>query len=278
MPEGTEIITTEVVETEIPVLSEPEASTPEVTGEEPPPEPHVDEPPDPAALQAEIERLEAVRKEAEEKARYWRQQKAEARADYFKTGPRPEEKPPGPEVGPEPKLDDFENYEQYVDAKIAHEVNKARATWDREQADRQQQQSYQERIAGLQAKLNEGFEKYEDFEDVAFDQTVPITPVVIDALAESEMPADVAYYLGKNRAEAIRISRMTPIQVAREITRIEMEIKTTQANNPQPNKKISKAPPPIKPVGPSHTVEKDPDKMSQAEYEAWRQQHGAKPF
>ena len=44
----------------------------------------VDEPPDPSVLQADVERLREVKRKAEEDASYWRRQKAEARADYFR--------------------------------------------------------------------------------------------------------------------------------------------------------------------------------------------------
>src|SRR4030042_958547 len=67
----------------------------------------VDLPPDPAALQAEIDRLVEVGKKAKEDTQYWRKQKADARAEYFKSRG---EAPPPPQaksaedlgIGPEP--------------------------------------------------------------------------------------------------------------------------------------------------------------------------------
>jgi hypothetical protein len=111
---------------------------------------------------------------------------------------------------------------------------------------------------------------------VALAQTVPITPMVMEALAETENPADIAYYLGKNQPKAVAISRMTPIAAARAIAQIEASLSGTP---PQPpTKKTTTAPPPIKPVGSSNTVTKDPEKMTQAEYEAYRLAQGAKRF
>ena len=128
----------------------------------------------------------------------------------------------------------------------------------------------------MNAKLQRGFEKYEDFEDVALAETVPITPLVKDCLANCENPEDVAYYLGKNRAAAIKLSHMTPLAAAREIARIEFEIANkTPSATPT---KTTKAPKPIKPVGSAGKVEKDPEDMDQKEFEEWRMSQGAKPY
>lgn len=243
----------------------------------------IDQPPDPAALKAEIERLEAVKKKAQEDAAHWRQEKARARAEYFKPT-REDEKPPTPPavdlgIGLPPSQDDFNDYDKFNDAKIAYEIKKARATWEREEAIKQADTQRQQRVSGLQERINQGFEKYPDFEEVALDQTVPITPLIMEVLAETESPADIAYYLGKNRAEAIKIARMTPMAVARAIARIELEIKNAGPAPLIPKPNISGAPAPIRPVGSGNPVlEKDPNKMSQKEYEAWMNGRGAKRF
>jgi hypothetical protein len=68
---------------------------------------------------------------------------------------------------------------------------------------------------------------------------------------------------------------MTPIAVAKEIGRIEMELK----KNPIQTQKITNAPPPINPVGGQENVSgKKPDEMTQAEFDAWRKSQGARPF
>ena len=239
----------------------------------------VDYAPDPAAMQAEVDRLKKVKEKAEEDARYWRKQKAEARADYFKSRG---EGPPPPQaqvvedlgIGPEPKQDDFDDYQKYLDSKIKYEVNKAKATWDKDQAKKEADNAQNERMGNLRLKIDKGYEKYEDFEEVAMDRTVPITPMIMDILAETENPHDVAYYLGKNRIEAIQISKMTPIQAVKAINKIEVEIAKAGLNPPSGTKKVTNAPPPIRPVGSSQTLEKDPEKFtSQKEYEEWARQN-----
>ena len=262
------------------------AETPETEGESEAPAEEaqeaageIDEAPDPAKLESEIEHLRKIREKAEEDAAYWRRQKAEARADYFKSKDAPQPAAEQAGVGPEPKPESFESYDDYVKELTQYQVKKARAEWEREAEQRTRQQSQQERQASLQAKLNEGFRKYPDFEEVALNPSAThITPMVVDILAECEAPADVAYYLAKNAVEGVAISKMTPIQAARAIAKIESQF-TGQSAQPPPKRTVSSAPPPIKPLsagasGPT----KDPSKMTNAEYKAWRESNGARRF
>ncbi len=257
----------------------PITSAPVVTGPEAQPG-TVDQAPDPASLKAEIDRLEKVRKEAEEKTIYWRKQKAESRADFFKVQREPEPvKPAEPDlsVGPEPRKEDFDDYDKYNEAKIAFEIKRARTAWERDETVKSQDQTRQTKMFNLQKKIEQGYQKYPDFEEIALDRTVPITPLIAEILAESENSHDIAYYLGKNRAEAIAISHMTPIQAAKAIGRIETEIAKAGGITPSPPK-ITGAPAPINPLGSGNVVNKDPEKMTQREYEAWRKSQGARQF
>ena len=263
----------ELVTTQLEVT--PEVKTEPVTTGEVKTSGTVDESPDRAAIQAEINRLEEVRKKAEDDAAYWRRQKAEARAEYFKG--RQETPPLAAKmddlgIGPEPKPDAFDDYQKYNDAKIQYEIRKAKISWDHEEVRKKADSERQRKIDDLRQKMSEGYKEYNDFEEVALVQDVPITQMVAEILAECEAPHRVAYYLGKNRTEAIRISRLSPIQAAREIAKIEVEI-AKAISQPPVVPKIPGAPPPIKPVGSSHTITKSPDKMTQKEYEAWAAQN-----
>ena len=237
----------------------------------------VDETPDPEKLKAEIARLQ-------DQAKYWREEKRKSRAEFFQERPRLEEitRPARAAeesgLGAEPKQADFDDYEKYIDAKMTYTTRRARAEWDRDQERKRRETDQLEKISALQTKIREeGFKSHDDFEEVALDPSVPITPLVVELLAESEIPHEVAYYLGKNRTEAIALSRMTPVQAARAIARIEMAISGNARAIPS-TPKLPSAPAPINPVGSSHAVSKDPDKMSQKEYEAWRESQGARRF
>ena len=233
---------------------------------------HVDEKPDPKALEGQIKELEEKRKKAEADAKYWRDQKAAARAEYFKERPEPP-KEVKPEIK-EPSETDFDNYSDYVKAQTAYAVKKARAEWDAEASKRANDLVLKAKEEDLQAKIQRGFEKYDDFEAVALAPTVPITQTIKDILLDTDNPDDIAYYLGKNQAETIRISRMSPTAAARAIAKIEIEL-----SKPKPTKNV--IPPviaPIKPIGSQNKVTKDPATMTQKEYEQWRISQGARPY
>ena len=272
----------------------PQATTPETqppakeeglskAGEKLPPG-MVDEPPDPAKLQAEVERLKEVKKKAEEDAAYWRAEKQRQRGLYYAERERAAPAPPPvqvPDIGPEPKASDFDDYDKFTAAIADHRVKKARAEWDAERDRKDAERSFQERKESLRTKLQEGYQLYPDFEDVAFDRSAShITPMVVDILADCDHPADIAYYLAKNRVEGMKIARMRPLEAARAIAKLEDKIVSARnsESNPPPPKPTTKAPPPIKPVGSAEKVSKDPNKMTMKEFEAWRESQGAKRY
>jgi len=143
-------------------------------------------------------------------------------------------------VKEEPKRESFRDDEAYLQALIDQ---KAEVKAAEKLAQRVQQQEAERRKDSFAEKAEKAAEKYVDFEDVVFNPSVPINEAMTEFIAESELGADVAYFLGKNLAKALAISQMSPVKAARELTRIEAEI----AAKPKPTP--SKAPEPISPVG-----------------------------
>lgn len=109
-----------------------------------------------------------------------------------------------------------------------------------------QREAERERLALVEAyqdREEQAREKYDDFEQVVYNQNLPITDVMAQTIQASDVGPDVAYYLGSNPKEADRIARLSPFLQAKEIGRIEAKL----AENP-PVKRSTSAPPPIKPV------------------------------
>jgi hypothetical protein len=84
-----------------------------------------------------------------------------------------------------------------------------------------------ERLAHIQKqykRLNDEFdnasEKYDDFDDVVRGDDAPFSNHVRDALLLVDNPAEVAYRLGKNRDELLRISKLHPLDQAREVNKL----------------------------------------------------------
>jgi len=81
-------------------------------------------------------------------------------------------------------------------------------------------------------RLNDEFdrasEKYDDFDDVVRGDDIPFTPHVRDALLLVENPAEVAYKLGKNKSELERISKLHPLDQAREVNKLSFSLMGAQ--------------------------------------------------
>jgi hypothetical protein len=139
-------------------------------------------------------------------------------------------------VAPPPAPDDFESAQQYAEA-LAEQ--KARDLIAQREAAAQQAailESYKDRE-------EEARDRYEDFEQVAYNPNLPVTDVMAQAIQASDIGPEVIYYLGSNPKEASRISRLSPVLQAKEIGKIEVNLTT----NP-PVKKTSTAPAPLAPV------------------------------
>jgi hypothetical protein len=177
-----------------------------------------------------------------------------------------------------PKSDSFDTIEDYEDARKAWEIDKRVNDQVRKALEvAPSEVEDQERQSFVEELKTDGPKYYKDFVEVVTDNTLPITVEILDAVRNSDneivTPADVLYFLGKNKAETVRISRLNPIQVAREIVKIETKIEIAKAAAPRKKEhsEHSNATAPIKPTRTSTVIiTKDPEKMSQSEYEKWR--------
>lgn len=110
-----------------------------------------------------------------------------------------------------------------------------------------QQQELQKQLIAIEDAYAEreekAREKYDDFQQVAYNPNVPISTVMAETIKASEIGPEVAYYLGANVKEAERISRLSPLLQAKEIGKIEAKL----VNNP-PVAKTTSAPAPLSPA------------------------------
>ncbi len=119
----------------------------------------------------------------------------------------------------------------------------------RQQQAIRQQQAMQQHQAYIQSNVTtltaEGAAKYQDFDAVISNHALPDLnrshPAVLAALFSSEKKADIAYYLGKNPAEAHKLAALPPINQIAEIGRIEARLSSGVASKTPP-KPLSSAP------------------------------------
>lgn len=199
---------------------------------------------------------------------------AEARLKAFQEvrGTEASAKPAQEPVSDEPKRDQFGSYEEFIEARATWRAEKAAEAKAQKILDENRQKSEQERTKGEHEKLTRAWnaqvekarDELEDFDEVCAESEAVVTPKMSEAILESDKGAMIAYYLAKNPGEADRISKLAPSKQVAAI--VALEDKVTK-----PAKQPSKAPEPIKPVGQKAEVEKDPAKMTDAEFAKWRQ-------
>ena len=139
-------------------------------------------------------------------------------------------------AAPTSTVDQFESPEAYAEA-LAYQ--KAEELIAKREAAKQQSQVL-ESYHDLEEVARD---KYDDFEQVAYNPKLPITDVMAETIRASEVGPELAYHLGSNPKEAERIAKLSPFMQAKEIGRIEANLVAQP-----PVKKTTSAPAPISPV------------------------------
>lgn len=172
-------------------------------------------------------------------------------------------KPQAPQ-GP-PQESDFADYDEYQAAMIDWRV-------EQKLVERQQHQTAQQRAQSFQDRVTKASSEMPDYAEVVFNPSLPITPLMMDVIMDSDIGEQVAYHLGKNPTEASRIANLPPHRQAAELGRIEVAL-----TQPKPAPATPRTPPPAPPKtvsGVSAGLTKAPEDMSMAEYVAWRANGG----
>lgn len=113
------------------------------------------------------------------------------------------------------------------EARIQHAVRMAlgmREHEERQAREAQSQAHVQKQYKRLNDEFDRASDKYEDFDDIVREGDAPFTDAVRDALLLVENPAEVAYSLGKNRSELKRISKLHPLDQAREVNKLSFSL------------------------------------------------------
>lgn len=181
---------------------------------------------------------------------------------------------------PRPSRDDFESEEAYEDALLdwrdaSKTPSPAGAPQGQMAGQYGQQPAPQEPVDPVTPEVRKNWEsqidsasdKYDDFDDAII--SIPreaMTDTMTYTIMESEQGGEVAYFLGKNHAEADRIAGLSPASQVREIDKLAARFV----------KKSTRAPDPVTPLNSGGDAGgKDPDKMSPEEYRRWR--HSQRP-
>lgn len=227
--------------------------------EEKPQEDHI-----PKGVQKRIDRAVRQKYEAEARARVLEERLAALERQA------PASKPQNVDA---PRLEQFDNIEDYVTAKAEwvaeQQINKTFSARERAEAEakaNQQRKSVGETWA---KKVAQATAEMPDFEDVVASSDIQFNdPIALQAIQESDVGPQIAYYLASNPDEADAIAQLTGTAAIRAIGRIEAKIQDKKVA-------VTKTPEPIKPVGQRAKVDKDPTQMTDKEFAAWRKKYTA---
>ena len=185
--------------------------------------PEVDQEQQPAKTFSQEDLDAAIGKRLAREQRKWEREQAQ-RAQP----PMPTSAPVAPEQ--------FESTDAYVDALATQRAEQLLAQ-------REQNRQRTELLESYHDREEKAREKYDDFEQVAYNPNLPITDAMAQSIQASDIGPEVAYHLGANPKEAERIARLSPLLQAKEIGKLEAKL----ASDP-PVKKTSNAPTPISPI------------------------------
>jgi hypothetical protein len=94
----------------------------------------------------------------------------------------------------------------------------------------------------------------------------------LEIVSASDAGAKLIHHLGSDLDEAARIASLPPLQLAREMTKLELRLAQ------KPAKPVSNAPAPITPIAAAKASTKDPAEMTDAEFAKWRKAQIAQRF
>lgn len=208
----------------------------------------------------------------ERRAREATERRLDQLVEMMMARPETPKAPPEPQAPPtlEAHGYDEQKYQaaflEYAKAEARREAQEAlKAERAREQAEAKAQ-SFKTREA-------EFLKATPDYQSVVYDPTTPISPVMAEIIAESDVGPQLAYHLAKNREVARALYNLPPTAAARELGKIEARLSQPKPEAPR----IPTAPPPpprVDAVEPE--VNRDPDKMSMNDWLKWREKQIAR--
>lgn len=151
---------------------------------------------------------------------------------------------------PEPTIDGFDTYEQFVKAQARWEARQEFKS-QQEQAEKKQKaaefvKQQEEAQKVFEKRVAEATKRHPDFKEVAlskeFLDVLPKGSFCDAFLLESDHGAEVMYHLASNPDDFARIISLAPIAQARELFKIENQF--ASGSEPSPAPKVTSAPKP----------------------------------
>lgn len=163
-----------------------------------------------------------------------------------------------------PTADQFDNYDDFVEAKAVWAVEQRLREQQQREYQAQQQRQQHELQSSVAARIDAFRAEHPDYDEVVNSIGLPDTAAagaILAHLQHSDFGPALAYELGKNPAEMTRLASLAPGFAVAALGRLEAQIESRTAaahSGPVQTPAITKAKPPIKPVGGSPSVDDGP--------------------
>lgn len=212
----------------------------------------------PEWAQKKIDELTKHRRTAETEAEFWKQQaiSKELNQPSGDNQEHSKQEVQNFEDPNAPKVDDYQDYGDYIKAATDYAVNKALS-------EKQKLETTKNRVNKFKTSLLDFGKDKPDFKEVVFNPGNYFNHVMMETMMDSQHGPELAYHLGKNPEEANRIYHLPPVAAIREMAILEHKLFN---NVPKPNH-ITQTPQPIEPISGSVNISnKHPKDMSMDEY------------
>jgi hypothetical protein len=186
---------------------------------------------------------------------------------------QPEEVKQVPKAPSEYDFDDNADYQtansEYIASQAANaaydRISQENSNRDKAAKDSQRVEALKAQKAGFDKNLDSKRGNFQDFEEVAYGHQFMNEGMATRIFGMDKGP-EVAYHLGTNLDVAEKVMRMSPVDQAVELAKIEMQVDALKP------KLVSDAPDVISPLQGSEKVQKDQKDMGDAEWLEWRYQ------
>ena len=169
-----------------------------------------------------------------------------------------------------PDIDDFDSFDEYEEALEKYEQDKLAV---KDKVDTPKEDNDTDRISTayeeLDVMLDDARDKYDDFDEVIMQESLPITVELMESLVEFDEAGEMLYYLANNPKKLDELAGLTEKQIIRKLGVLESDFASGKVKKAK-KVKVSSAPDPIDPVdGGQHIVKSlDDDDLSYEEHEA----------
>lgn len=193
------------------------------------------------------------------------------------TKPAEEALKPEVKLSDEPKAEDFDTHADYIKAVAKWTLKtEAQAAESKKQAEASASEYKKLQEAHI-SRLQEFVKTQTDFDEVIADYLadhgdMKFSDTLEEAILTSDLGPAIVYELARNPDELKRINSLGVVQAGKEIGKLEAKLAKAQESSKTVETKITKAPPPLKPVGSakSGALIKSIDEMSFQEYKKAR--------